>query len=390
MTDLIFSCMTRADVLCLDDFQSSYHVQVNTQNFTWETAWNELLRIALYGQGPDVSEIGNTWLSSLVAMEALRPLTPRELGFLGGQAHFVPAAWGGSAGLGEDKIWTVPWLIDTRVIYYRRDWLEQAGIKETSAFETHEAMIGTLGRLQASKIEIPWAMPTRSSLDMLLNMTSWVWKAGGHFRTPDGRRLRLGEPEAQAGMRAYFELHHFLAPPAQALNVVETDLLFSQGKAAAVISGPWLLRTLMQAGTLLPDVGVALVPGVPYVGGTDLVIWRHALNVHNAIQFIAHLTSPKTQRHIFNLTGFLPSCAAVLDDEPFTSDPYYRVFAQSLKSGRMLQRSRRWAVIEQRLVNMLSQLWSDLASNPCLDLGVEIAERTAVLINRLEKIIVAN
>lgn len=84
--------------------------------------------------------------------------------------------------------------------------------------------------------------------------------------------MRLSDPEAQAGIQAYFELHRFLYPPARGLNIAGTDKLFLQGKAAAVISGPWLLRLLAQETTPLPDVGIVRVPGIPFVGGTHLVI----------------------------------------------------------------------------------------------------------------------
>jgi ABC-type glycerol-3-phosphate transport system substrate-binding protein len=266
--------------------------------------------------------------------------------------------------------------------------LKQAGIEEATAFETSASLVDTLTRLQVRDIEVPWAMPTHS-LDVLLNLTSWVWGSGGHVRTSDGRRLRLGEPEAQAGVRAYFDLHCFLSPPARALNTMETDRLFYQGKVAAVISGPWLLRLLAQDGTILPQVGVAPVPGVPYVGGTNLVIWQHTTNERAAIELMQHLTSPRVQRHSLQETGFLPSRIEILNDEPFVSDPLYKAFARSLKSGRVLNVLYRWAAVEQRLVNMLSQLWADLADDPKLDLKSEIAGRLTALSLNLEQTLFA-
>ena len=62
MSEISFSCMVSPEILRLDDFESNHGVQVRTQNIDWNTAWDELLRIALYSQGPDVSEIGSTWL----------------------------------------------------------------------------------------------------------------------------------------------------------------------------------------------------------------------------------------------------------------------------------------------------------------------------------------
>jgi multiple sugar transport system substrate-binding protein len=388
MSDLTFSCMIDPQALGLDAFQSRFGVHVHVQRFDWGNVWDDLLRIALYGQGPDVSEIGNTWLGSLTGMNALRPLMSRDVKSLGNQASFLPAVWQGITTLGDNQSWAIPFLTDARVIYYRRDWLERADIEEATAFESSESLTETLTRLQFSGIETPWAMPTRS-LDVVYNLAPWVWAAGGSFRTSDGWRLCLGEPEAQAGMRTHFDLHRYLSPPAQALNTAETDSLFRQGRAAAVISGPWLLHWLKQDGTVLPDVGIAPVPAIPYIGGTNLVIWRHARNKQAVVELMRYLTSAEIQHRCFEETGFVPSRAEALDAEPFVSDPRYRAFAKSVKSGRVLKASYRWAAVEQHLMGMMSQLWSDLAADPQLDLDSEIAERTAALVENLERTILA-
>jgi multiple sugar transport system substrate-binding protein len=227
-------------------------------------------------------------------------------------------------------------------------------------------------------------------LNTLYNLASWVWGAGGRFRASGGRRLRLDEPQAQAGMRAFFGLHRFLPPAAQGLNITGAQALFSAGKAAAVISGPWFLGQLRRGGAeMVSDVGVAAVPGVPYVGGTNLVIWRHALCAPAAAELLKHLTSVEVQRRCFETTGVLPARAEVLEGEPFVSGPRHRAFVRSLKSGRALKIIYRWAAVEQRLVNMLTRLWSDLAKNPQLDLEAKVASRTTALINNLENTILA-
>jgi len=133
--------------LRLDDFQARHGIQVHVQQINWAFAWDELLRIALYGQGPDISEIGSTWLSSLVEMDALRPLTSRYVNLLGDRVFFYPAARWAVMDPKDNRIWAVPLFTDTRVIYYRRDWLKQAGIEEAGAFKTQTALIKTLERL---------------------------------------------------------------------------------------------------------------------------------------------------------------------------------------------------------------------------------------------------
>ena len=388
MSDITLSCMIVPESLGLPDFEAKRRVHVDAQQMGWDGAWAQLLRFALHGQGPDVSEIGSTWLSSLIDMDALRPLTSWSLSFLRDMERFFPAARWAIMRPGDYHIWAVPLLTDTRAIYYRRDWLQQAGVDEAGAFQTPASLAATLERLQDSGIEVPWAVPT-ADLDVLYNAVSFVWAAGGRVRSKDGRRLRLAEPKARSALRSFLSLHRFLAPPAQGLSVLGTDALFYQGQAAAVISGPWLLKTLEQQPKLLAKVGVVPVPGVPFIGGSHLVIWRHARNEQDIIALMKHLTSPEIQKSCFRATGNLPARLDVLDGEPFISDPRYRTFAVSLKSGRVLTVSYRWAAVEQRLVDMLKQLWADLAADPELDLDAEIEARVAVLIEELEHTLLA-
>ncbi|MBN1659821.1 MAG: extracellular solute-binding protein [Anaerolineae bacterium] len=387
MSEIAFSCMINPHALALPSFEARQHVQVHVQHMDWDGAWDRLLRVALDGQGPDVSEIGSTWLGSLVDMNALRPVEGASQ-TLGDLEHFFPAARWAITRPGDRRVWAVPFLTDTRVVYYRRDWLKEAGVDEAAAFQSPASLAATLDRLQSCGFAVPWAMPTRGR-DVVYTAASFIWAAGGRFRTQDGRQFRLGEPEALAGLCTFFDLHRFLAPPAQGLDVVGMDALFRQGQAAAVLSGPWLLATLSQDAWSEADVGIAPVPGVPFIGGTHLVIWQHARYELKIAKLMQYLTGPEVQRRCLREMGNLPARVDVLNDEPYAGDPRYQAFAHSLKSGRVLTVSYRWAAVEKRLVDMLSRLWSDLVANPELDLEAEIAVRVNTLIAELQRTVLA-
>src|SRR3989304_8125482 len=77
----------------LREFEQDARVEVNLRVLEWRDAWGELVKVALYGDGPHVSEIGNTWLSEFVSMNALRPFVGMEVSRLGGAQQFLPSAW---------------------------------------------------------------------------------------------------------------------------------------------------------------------------------------------------------------------------------------------------------------------------------------------------------
>ena len=166
MTELQLSIMNtkteanQAIRLALDEFERLHQVKVDLQILSWDTGWSDLVKIALYKAGADVSEIGTTWLDGLVSSNAIRKFEQPEVDALGGPSVFLPAIWPRDKASTDTAIWGIPWMGDTRVVYYRRDLLQQAGIDETSAFTSLDNFNHTLDRLQQSGVSIPLSIPT--------------------------------------------------------------------------------------------------------------------------------------------------------------------------------------------------------------------------------------
>ncbi|MBC7249466.1 MAG: extracellular solute-binding protein [Anaerolineae bacterium] len=372
----------------LQEFEAQSGIQVQIQTLPWETAWAELVKVALYKTGPDVSEVGNTWIESFIAMDALRPFLDSETATMGGPDAFLPSSWKSGFTLGGRQMWAIPWMSDTRVIYYRRDLLQQAGIDEQTAFQTPEQLARTLQRLQESGVAIPWVMPTAQTLPTLHAVTSWVWGAGGHFTSADGKRVVFDEPKALAGMYAYFSLHRYLAPAARNLNDYQANALFREGKAAALLSGPWVLNSIQQqaaAAEVIEHLGTAFVPGVPYVGGSNFIIWKHSRRVREALELLHFLTSYQVQTTYVPQAGLLPARLEALALPPFTTEPPYQVISESLKKGRGIQAVYMWGLIEDGLTAMLNKLWKALFADPGLDLEQVVAEHMRTLAHSLNR-----
>src|SRR5687768_7182519 len=223
----------------LRDFEAQHRVHVRLQRWEWQTSWAEIMKVALYGHGPVVSEIGSTWAASLAVMNVLRPFNGMEVAAMGKAAAFLPAAWQSGLMPGDPNPAAIPWLSETRAIYYRRDLFQQAGLADITRFESNAHLEDTLKTLQGHGLSA-WTMPTRATLNTFHNMTSWVWGAGGDFVDAAQRQVTFAEPAARAGIAAYFGLHRFLAPDARRLTVEESEARFLQGQTAMTISGPWL------------------------------------------------------------------------------------------------------------------------------------------------------
>ncbi len=384
------SAPSDAILAALKEFETQRKIQVRVRVFSWSTAWSELVRVALHKSGPDVSEIGTTWVDSFTSMGSLRPFSKNDLVAIGGPSTFLSASWASGSPPNREEMWSIPWVADTRVIYYRRDLFRQAGIDEQTAFQSPDQLAQTLHSLQESGVAIPWLMPTAPRADTLHTLASWVWGAGGHFTSDDGRRTRFNEPEARAGIRAYYGLHRYLVPQARNLIDHEANRMYCDGKAAALVSGYWVLHSIHcqdAAPEVIANTGVALMPGVPFVGGSNLAIWEHTRHSKEALELVRFMASQPVQATAVPQAGLLPVRLDVLEDAPFTTDPLYQVVSQSLKAGRGLRATYLWGLAEAKLVTALSELWADTFAAGTPDQERIIADHLEPLAHMLDRIL---
>ncbi len=365
MAELELSIMHRGDnpigdlQPLLDHFEAETHIHVGVTVLTWDEGWAEAVKMALYGHGPDVSEIGSTWIGNLVAMNALRPFNLPEIYKIGGEKVFLPASWHSGLVQDESTVYAIPWLTDTRLIYYLRRALEQAGLDVNTAFSSPAQMGLTFRHLQNSSF-IPWALCTATPLRVLHDAASWVWSAGGEFVSADGKQVLFDQPEARAGLRAYFELGQYLIPELRYLKGERVDELFVQGKVAAALSMPtaFLIERRLNP-ERMEEWGVAPVMNVPFVGGSNLVIWKHSRQPQNALKLIRWLTTPEAQNTYNMLSGLLPTRIESLTTPEFVADSSLARVAQSLRQGRSFPSIRLWGLIEEKLANALGQIWEE-------------------------------
>ncbi|HEX6269257.1 MAG TPA: hypothetical protein VFZ43_03400 [Anaerolineales bacterium] len=59
----------------LESFRKEAGVEVKLTSLAWTDAWHQFINISAQGQGADISQVGSTWVSSLVSMNSLLNLT---------------------------------------------------------------------------------------------------------------------------------------------------------------------------------------------------------------------------------------------------------------------------------------------------------------------------
>ncbi|MEP6985515.1 MAG: extracellular solute-binding protein [Chloroflexota bacterium] len=382
MTPLTFAYASRPNLdAYLDEWRAKYNVELRQE--TWATLWDSLRDSIFARRGIEVSEIGTTWLTRLVGMNAIRPFEPQEVQYIAGRDAFSPAIWQNSQIEGDKRIWSIPLTLDARVIYYWPDMLETAGLDGKTAFQSPEQLQVTLDAL-CSQAETPWGVTTHLDTLNVQYIATWVWKAGGDFVTADGRKTCFTEPKALQAIEQFYKLYAYMPQQAAPIHTDQLINLFIQRRIAAVMSGPWFterLRSHLHGSPALAQIRTTLPPGPTFLGGTNLVMLSHtpASSERSAIELIKRLVSRSTQEQFYDSFGMLPVRSDVISNVLASDDPLSSCYMNASLYGRSYPSVVRWGLIEERLVEDFAAIWVDIQTSqrPAKDIIHERLERAA-------------
>jgi multiple sugar transport system substrate-binding protein len=356
----------------LASFEREKQVQLSLRRVGWERAWQSLLMDAVEGKGPHVSQIGSTWVATMAMLDALRVFTEKEVSALGGEPRFLPAAWQSVKLVDRPSVWAIPWSVYTFVLYYRRDLLEKAGIDAETAFVTPAAMRKTFTQLSRNGIA-PWAFPSlRPYADLVHIAASWVRANGGDFMSDNGREPFFARPESCAGLMEFFELFPFIPLALRGLNIEECTNAFARGDVAALIGGVEFANDLLTSPyasqEMRENMVVTTLPGVPWIGGDHLVVWKNVLtdaeHEKSALDLVTFLSKRETQVELFNLENILPSRADAYAELTFPLATTKATLEKILQTGRPHPALRLWRRIEAFLDEMLLEIGKSVLRQP--------------------------
>jgi multiple sugar transport system substrate-binding protein len=369
----------------LRQFEGDASMQVSLHRVNWERAWQTLLMDALEGKGPHVSQIGSTWTATMAILDALRVFSEDEIASMGGASQFLPSAWETIKQAKHSEVCGVPWSIYTFVLFYRRDLLQRARLDPEKAFATPDAMRESFIELSKNNIT-PWAFPSLHPYTDLVHIaSSWARAYGGDYMSPDGRKPLFAKPEVSMGLMNFFELFPFIPPSLRGLSVEACTQAFARGETAVLVGGvefaDELLNSPYATQEMRDNIGVTTLPGVPWIGGDHLVIWK---NVHAdarlekaALDLLRYLSSKETQIRFFNVENILPARVDAYSEIKFSLDSTTATIQRILQTGRPHPPIQLWRRIEAFLDEMLTDIGSTVLRQPATPVS-EIVERMLV------------
>jgi len=385
-SDADFQNMTQL----MADFKRETGLEVNLIRMEWGDAWQKLISIATKGTGADVSHVGSTWVSSLIVMDSLRPISRQIVSRIGGEQVFVHSAWAQVVSPEDRDVYGVPISTYSYVVAYRKDLLAQAGLHSGSAFATPAALEATVQKLDALKAaEHTWLMPIvpHPFNDIVHMAASWVWSSGGHFIDNRGKQVLFNSPATLAGLKSYLSLLR-RGPKLEYLGQNTCMDMLLNGKAAAVITDARaVLAALKNKSPNIANIGAASLMGIPWTGGGSVVVWRHTYGyperLEASFKLVEFLSRKQTMLEFAHSSQVLPSRTDALDELLPPDHVLRAVMLQLVSTGRSYRPIPLWHRIEYQFGEELGAVAKELAKNPKADLDSAVTNAMNSITERL-------
>jgi multiple sugar transport system substrate-binding protein len=298
-------------------------LRLRIEQLPWSAAHEKLLTAYAGDATPDVAQLGNTWLPEFVALGALEPLDALQQGSASVAADdYFPGIW--DTNRIDGRLYGVPWYVDTRLLFYRRDLLAQAGYDAPpNSWAEWLQMMAAIKRqvgpqryallLPLNEYDPLVALSLQQPEPLLRDGGRW-----GNFRSASFRRT-------WKFYHSMFETR--LAPAASANEIANVWNEFGRGFFSFYISGPWQIGEFRRR--LPPELQSAWAtaplpgpqgPGASIAGGSSLGLFRRSRHKPAAWKLVQYLSRPAVQQRFHALTGNLPprrsAWAALASDVP--------------------------------------------------------------------------
>ncbi|MFF3996726.1 extracellular solute-binding protein [Streptomyces cyaneofuscatus] len=328
------------------DFEKRHpKIDVKIQIQEWDGIGQKITAALASNDAPDVIEAGNTQVAQFAESGGLLDLSDRKdelngADWLSGLAE--PGAY-------EGKQYGIPYYAANRVVIYRTDLFEKAGI-DAKAIKTRDQWIDATTQLNKGGTQGIY-LPGQ----MWYALAGFIWDEGGDLATESGGQWSgaLDTPEALRGMAFYEKLQALGKGPKDSDEDDPPQAeLMAQGKVAQLISTPGGANVIVEKNPELkgklaffPIPGkTADTPGSVFTGGSDLVVPAAAAHPDEAVTFIKELTGYTWQKKLAVAMSYVPNRTSLAS--AVAGDPGAAAMAVGAAEGHATPNTPGWAAVE--------------------------------------------
>jgi len=343
-------------------FKEETGIDVTYQFVSWGDGFRKISTSIAAGEGPDITQVGTTWVANFQATGAFSDLTSEIGKTLPEGDVFTPGAWA-TAGYGGE-IYAIPWYSDVRAQVYRSDLWAEAGYPEGP--KNWQDIEDGGRKIKAAHPEIKSVVGFRGQ-GFGHYVGSLIWQNGGDFISPDGTTATWNDPRNVETMNWFAGLINDGIVSEQNGEWTNDDIIsrFWEGEVALMFMGSGFEKSGSETQRAALDSHVAVGPQpagfsgarAGFVGGSNLMLFDYSPAKSEAMQFMAFLARPEIQELKAIHEGRAP---AVKDAYtlPELQKGWWPGFADAASFGRHFPIHPAWGDMEKFMPEIKSLIYS--------------------------------
>ncbi|HEX2526936.1 MAG TPA: ABC transporter substrate-binding protein [Geminicoccus sp.] len=235
------------------------------------------------------------------------------------------------------KLTALPWMVDSGMLYYRTDLLQEIGAKPPKTWM--ELVDSSKKVMEAGKARFGFLWQAKQAEVLVCDLVSFITSNNGAILGPDGRTVTVSSPEVVEAVQFMHDtIYTHKITPQDVLSWDEEPSRrpFTAGQSLFLRnwSYVWSIAQDASESSVVGKVGVAPLPhfeggrSAAALGGYQYGVNASSKNRDAALEFVTWMSSAPTQLRFATGMGLAPTRPAVFDDpELGKSQP----FMQSLK-----------------------------------------------------------
>jgi multiple sugar transport system substrate-binding protein len=324
-------------------------VKVNVTPVAWDQAVTKLQTAIAGGTTPDVSQMGTDMMGQFGAGGTFDPV-PADID----PSAYFQSAW--ATNMVDGVAVGVPWYVETRLLYYRKDIAAKAGITAPPAtWDDLKAMAKAMQAAGGAKYGI--SLGTKNWQEYF----PFLWSNGGDVVDASGKPA-LNSPQAVEALAFYDSFFKDGLTPKSVPEGFDITPAFVKGDHPMFFSGPWHLGLIKAAGgaDFTDKWAIAPMPkkvsATSFLGGSNVVVYKASKNKDAAWAFVKFLSDAKTQALWYTTVTDLPAVQSAWSDPAVASDPNVKMFGDQLKDTKAQPVSGKWSELSSHLNDVLEKM----------------------------------
>ncbi|MFS0864986.1 extracellular solute-binding protein [Fredinandcohnia sp. 179-A 10B2 NHS] len=312
-------------------FEEEHNVTVKVVEKAYAQQIEDLRLDGPAGTGPDVLTMPGDQIGTAVVEGLIKELTVAE------DVTSIYTESAMQSQMVDGKVYGLPKAVETTMLYYNKDLISEEELPQTLE-EWYEYSKGVADGEKFGFLalfdQIYYAQGVMSGYG------GYIFGNDGGFDATDIGLDNEGAIKGAEYIQKFYS--EGLFPTGiigeQGINVLES--LFTEGKAAAIISGPWNIEPFTKAGI---NYGVAKLPGLEngenmsaFVNVKSYNVSAYSKNAELAQKFVEFIANEENSKTRFEITKEVPAVASLANDPVVTGSEAAQAVAEQSQFSELM------------------------------------------------------